>query len=84
MPNVKSKASEREKVFHFIESVDHEMQRIDDLNALKNSDTYKINLFCRKMRNHKGFKEIVFRRCLILRFYEDLIHYLISISWLIE
>ena len=44
MPNVKSKASEREKVFHFIESVDHEMQKIDDLNALKNSDTYKINL----------------------------------------
>ena len=67
MPNVKSKASEREKVFHFIESVDQEMQRIDDLNALKNSDTYKINLS--KKECERGKEECL--RHIIHKFYRN-------------
>ena len=48
---------QKEKVFHFIDTVDAQIRRNEDMNAFRNSDVYKLNLS--KIRYFKFFRDVL-------------------------
>ena len=56
---------QKEKVFHFIDTVDAQIRRNEDMNAFRNSDVYKLNLS--KKECERGKEECL--RHIIQKFY---------------
>lgn len=65
MLGANSRTEGRDKVFSFIESVDAEIRRTEDMNAFRNSDVYKFNLS--KKECERGKEECL--RHIIQKFY---------------